>query len=825
MIKNFFKIAWRNMTRNKVNSFINIAGLATGITCVILILLYVVDELNYDRFLKHAGRIYQVNVNGNFDGNEFLTGNTPPPTGPALVKEFPEIESSVRIYRPGDAVVRSEGDKQQENYFTEHAVWGVDSNFLQVFTYKLLEGNPATCLSQPDAVVITEKMAKKYFNTSSAIGKVLLFNDKKQPFTVTGILQDLPSRSSFQFDMLTPIAAYPVVKRFSWSWVWLQVNTYIKLRDNVPDDATSLKKLEAKFPAMFRVQAASGFERVGKPMDEFLKKGGKWDILLQPFTKVHLYSADTSARLTTTSDIKYVYIFSCIALFIMILACVNFINLSTAQSSKRAKEVGIRKVMGSAKNQLVRQFLSEALLYSFIATVLALTLVLVLLPVFNNIAGKTFTYTAIFGKPIWIIVLAMPVITGLFAGIYPAFYISSFQPAAVLKGMKLFRSGWGSIFFRNGLVVFQFTVSTALIICTIIVFKQLQFTRNKNMGLDKENVVVISNTNRLANKEESFRQELAKLPGIISASITTSVPAKDVFEDFYIPMKDGVSEPLVKEISLSSFMVDNDFIPTLQIKLIEGRNFSRDFSDSLSVIVNETTVKQIGWEEPLGKYLEYPGNANQRYKIIGVVKDFNIASIRNTVAPFALFHSSSNSYQLGKSYVVARIKPGNINTTLQQAETQWKSFIAATPFDYNFLDSEFDALYRSEQRMGSIFGIFTILSIFVACLGLFGLAAYTAQRRIKEIGIRKTLGASVQNLVVLLSKDFIRLVIIASVIAFPLAWWWSSKWLDDFAYRININWLIFLYAGLAAVIIALTTVSFQAIKAAIANPVKSLRTE
>jgi putative ABC transport system permease protein len=825
MLKNYFKIAWRNMTRNKVNSFINIAGLATGITCVIFILLYVADELNYDRFLKHADRIYQVNVNANFDGNEFLTGNTPPPTGPALVKEFPEIEASVRIYRPGDAVVRYEGDKQQGNYFTEHAVWGVDSNFLQVFSYKLIAGDPPTCLSHPDAVVITERTAKKYFNTSAAIGKILLFNDKKQPFTVTGILQDLPSRSSFQFDMLTPIAVYPVVKKFSWSWVWLQVNTYIKLGDNVPDDAASLKKLEAKFPAMFRVQAAGGFERIGKSMDEFLRKGGKWDILLQPFTKVHLHSAETPARLTTISDIKYVYIFSCIALFIMILACVNFINLSTAQSSKRAKEVGVRKVMGSAKNQLVRQFLSEALLYSFLATVLALTSVLVLLPLFNNIAGKTFTYAAIFSNPMWIIVLAMPVITGLLAGIYPAFYISSFQPAAVLKGMKLFKSGWGSLFFRNGLVVFQFTVSTALIICTLIVFKQLQFTRNRNMGLDKENVVVISNTNRLANNEESFRQELTKLPGIISASITTSVPAKDVFEDFYIPRKDGVTEPLVKEISLSSFMVDYDFIPTLQIKLTGGRNFSKDFNDSLSVIVNETTVKQIGWKEPLGKYLEYPGNENQHFRVIGVVKDFNIESIRNSVAPFALFHSSSNTYQLGKSYVVARIKPGHIDNTPQEIEAKWKSFIAATPFDYNFLDSEFDALYRSEQRMGSIFRIFTVLSIFVACLGLFGLAAYTAQRRTKEIGIRKTLGASVQDLVFLLSKDFIKLVLIASVIAFPLAWWWTNKWLDDFAYRINISWLIFLSAGLAAVAIALTTVSFQAIKAAIANPVKSLRTE
>jgi putative ABC transport system permease protein len=509
----------------------------------------------------------------------------------------------------------------------------------------------------------------------------------------------------------------------------------------------------------------------------------------------------------------------------MILACVNFINLSTAQSTRRSKEVGIRKVLGSVKYQLVKQFLAEAMMYSFIAFIFAVALVIVLLPLFNQVAGKKFSIDAIFSNTIWIVILAMPVITGLLAGSYPAFYISSFRPAAVLKGMKLFKSSWGSLLIRNGLVVFQFTVSTALIICTIIVFKQLQLTRNKNLGLDKENVVVISNTNRLARSEESFRQELTKLPGIINASISSSLPTKVAFEDSYVPENTGVTEPLVKELPLNSFMVDYDFIPTLQIELLKGRNFSRDFSDSLSVIVNETTVQQIGWKEPLGKYLLYPGNDDQRFKVIGVVKDFNIESLRNTVVPFALFHSSSQTYGIGTSYVLARIKPGNIHNSLNLIESKWKELAPATPFDYGFLDSEFDALYRSEQRMGSIFGIFTILSIFVASLGLFGLAAYTAQRRTKEIGVRKVLGASVQNLVALLSKDFIKLVLVATVIAFPIAWWGMNKWLKDFAYRIDISWWIFIAAALIAVTIALVTVSYEAIKAAIVNPVKSLRTE
>ena len=394
MIKNYFKIAWRNMIRNKVNSFINITGLSIGMTSVILILFYVQDELSYDRFFKQSDHIFQVNVNGNLDGEEFLTGNTPPPVGPSLVNEFPEIETSVRIYRPGDIMVRYEEGRQAEKYFTEKNILAVDSNFLQLFTYEVMEGNPVKCLEKPNSLVITEQTAKKYFGNSNPIGKILLFDNEKTPFTVTGVLHAIPSQSSLQFDMLTPISSYPVVKRFSWSWVWLQVNTYVKLRDNIAVDKASIKKLEAKFPAMVKKYGASGFKRIGKPIDEVIKKGGKWDLQLQPLTSIHLYAAEmgTNARLTTLGNIKYVYIFSVIALFIIILACVNFMNLSTAQSAKRAKEVGIRKVLGSEKKQLIRQFLAEALLYSFIAALVAIVLVVLLLKPFNEVAGKSFDF-------------------------------------------------------------------------------------------------------------------------------------------------------------------------------------------------------------------------------------------------------------------------------------------------------------------------------------------------------------------------------------------------------------------------------------------------
>ena len=825
MFKNYFKIGLRNIGRNKVSSFINIAGLAIGITCVIFILFYVQDELRYDRSFKQADRIYQVNIEGNFGGQEYLSGTTPPPAGAALKNTFPEIEIYTRFFNASDEVVRSEENKQVENYFTERNIHGVDSNFLQVFNYALLQGDAATCLLQPNAVVITEQIAKKYFGNNNAIGKVLLFDDDKKPFTVTAVLKNLPSQSSLQFDMLRPISSYQAVKRFSWSWVWTQMATYVRLRDNVPNDAVAIQKLESKFPAMIKTQAANAFERIGQPLDEFEKKGGKYILHLQPLTAIHLHSAGIGSNLTTLSDIKYVYIFSIIACFIIILACVNFMNLSTAQSAKRAKEVGIRKVLGSVKKQLVKQFFTEAFIYTIIAAIVALLLVAAFMKPFNQLSGKELSFDLLFSNYNIIYFLALIFITGLLAGSYPAFYLTSFKPVAVLKG-RFLKTNLGNLFLRNGLVIFQFTISTALIVCTIIVFQQLQFTRNKNLGLSKDNVIVIANGNRLGAGEETFRQQVSGLQGIKSTSITTSIPTKNIFTDIYIPVQNN-NEQTVKDISLSSFMVDYDFVPTLQLQLLKGRNFSKNFSDPSSVIVNEETVKQIGWKDPIGKILKYPGSGddNKQFTVIGVVKDFNVQSLHNAIIPFALFHSSSKTYDIGTSYIVARVEHGETNNVLKQLESKWKSFVPATPFDYSFLDEEFNALYQSDKRMGSVFGLFTMLSIFVACLGLFGLATYTAERRTKEIGIRKVLGASVKGVVGLLSKDFLKLVFIAAIIAFPVAWWAMNKWLQDFAYRIDINWKVFVSAGVAVLLIALVTVSFKAIKAAVANPVKSLRTE
>lgn len=825
MIKNYFKTAWRNMLRNRTSSFINVSGLSIGIACVLMILIYIQNELGYDKFHKDTNRIFQVTLSGNMGGQEFQAGNTPPPVGKALVSNFPEMESYTRFYKARDIVVRYGSNNSAEKFFTEKNIIAVDSNFLQFFGFKMLEGDPATVLLKPGSVVITADIAKKYFGNEDAIGKTILINESKKPFTVTGVLENIPVQSSIQFDFLMPVADFPAVKQFSWSWVWQQMICYVKLRDNVKTDAAGIQALEAKFPAMVRVQAASAFDRIGKPFDEFIKNGGRWDLHLLPLKDVHLRSANISMPWQShLSNIKYIYIFGSIALFITILACVNFMNLSTARSAKRAKEVGIRKVSGSTRSQLAKQFLAEAFLYSFISSLLAVILVAILLKPFSDITGESITAGIAFSWNLWLALIALTILVGLLAGSYPAFYLTSFNPVEVLTGKNLSRSGKGALFIRNGLVVFQFSISTLLIIGTLVVFKQLSFFRNANMGLDKENVLVIANTNRLGNSEESFRQTISQLRGVSNVSITNSIPTGNLFGDSYTPDQNG-EQQVVKDISLASFIVDYDFIPTLKIELLKGRNFSRDFSDSGSVVLNEEAAKQIGWKDPIGQRIQYPGGNNEWYKVIGVIKNFNVESLEEVITPFALFHSSSRSYDIGTSFMMARMKPGDLSGALSKIESKWKAFVPGEPFDYNFLDASFDALYRSEQRMGSIFSIFTTLSLFIACLGLFGLSAFIAERRIKEIGVRKVLGASVPGIVTLLSKDFLKLTLVATLIAFPVAWWSMNKWLEDFAYRVDISWTIFIIAGMCTSLVALLTVSFQAIKAAVANPVKSLRTE
>ncbi len=831
MIKNYIKIAWRNLVRNKISSTINISGLAIGLACVLLIGMYVKDELSYDRFFKDADRIYRVNTHEKMDNEEFVAGHTPPPVGMALVNSFPEIESYTRIFKPGNEVIHFVNNGQQ-SALTEKSLLSVDSNFLQFFKYEMVAGDRATCLNGTNSLVLTERAAKKYFgsgpnNYRDAIGRTLIFDEYQTPFTVTAVLKDLPTQSSLQFDVLQSNVGMKVVKHFNWSWIWLQMGTYVKLKPNVATDAATVKSIEAKFPAMVKQQAATAFKRIGRPFDEFIKKGGKYEVQLQPLTAIHLYSQDIGNRYFAQGDIKYIYIFSAIALFIILLACVNFMNLATAQSAKRAKEVGIRKVLGSDREQLIRQFIAEAFMFTIIAAMVAVFIVAACLPAFNQLAAKSLNLSAFFNLSTWAGLILLIVLTTLLAGSYPAFFLTSFKPAAVLKGSGGLKNTGGGFFTRNVLVVFQFWVSTVLIICTIVVYKQLMYNQSKDLGFNKENTIIIADAGRLNKSGESFKQELIRLPQVTNASISTGAPTQaSYFDDSYMPEQTGDNVTASqKSIAISSYVVDETFVPTFKIQLLAGRNFSRDFTDSASVILNETAAKAIGWNDPIGKTLTFPGGNDAKFRVVGVVKDFNTESLHNAVTPFALFYTTSNTPHANTSFVTVRIKPGDYHKTIIAIQNKWKQFMPNTPFEYSFLDAEYDALYKTDQTIGEVFTVFTFLSLTVACLGLLGLAIYTAERRMKEIGIRKVLGASVQNVVGMLSTDFIKLVVIASVIAFPVAWFAMNKWLQDFAYPTEINWWIFAVSAGLMVLIALITISFQSIKAALINPVETLRSE
>ena len=826
MIRNYIKIAWRNLVRNKVSSIINITGLAIGLACVMLIGLYVKDELGYDRIFSDTNRIYRVNIHEKIANDEFTAGHTPPPVGHALQSSFPEIESYTRIFTPGDEIIHYVKNGERAA-ITEKSLLSVDSNFLQFFSYPLLAGDRSKCLNGPNFVVLTESAAKKYFGEVSPIGKTLTFDEYNAPFTVTAVLKDLPEQSSLQFDMLQSNLGMPPVKRFSWSWVWLQMGTYIKLREHVPTSPADMARLQAHFPQMIKVQAASAFKRIDEPLDEMAKKGDKYEVLLQPLADVHLFSKDIGTRYFVQGDIKYVYIFSAIALFIILLACVNFMNLATAQSAKRAKEVGIRKVLGSERRQLIRQFLVEALMYTLFAALVAVVIVVVTLPGFNQLASKSLSLLALLQWKAWAGLLLLIVLTALFAGSYPAFFLTAFKPVSVLKGKADFKTSKTGFSTRNVLVVFQFAVSAMLIICTIVVYKQLLFNQSKDLGYNKENVLVVNDAERLGKNEESFRNAVLALPEITNATISTNLPASEkYFDDDYTPETtgDNVARP-DKNLSIASYIVDESFVPTLKLQVISGRNFSKSFNDSASVILNETAARRAGWKNPIGKYLIYPGGNNTKFQVVGIVKDFNAASLHDDMMPWALFYTTSKTYTMPTSFVSVRLKPGDYSKALNKIQAIWKTFIPDNPFEYSFLDRQYDALYKTDQTIGKVFTVFTFLSITVACLGLLGLAMYTAERRTKEIGIRKVLGASVQNVVGMLSKDFLKLVLIASVIAFPVAWYAMNNWLQDFAYKTEISWWVFALSTGIVTAIALITIGFQSVKAAMGNPIESLRSE
>lgn len=807
MLKNYFKVAFRNLWRNKSFSFINIIGLAIGIATCLIITLFVNNELSYDRYNEKADRMYTVFFQGNVQGEKMNEASVMPPVAQTLKKDFPEVEAATRLRNYGTPKL-TYGSKS----FKEDAFAFVDSNFFQVFTLPLIEGNAKTALLEPNSVIITSALAKKYFGDEDPMGKVISFRDgKNTAFKVTGVIEKVPVNANFHFELFASMAGLPESREATW--MSSNFFTYVVLTKGY-----DYKKLEAKLPQVVeKYMGPQMLQAMGMSLADFRKNGNEISLHFEPITEIHLDPGYPNA-LSISGDIKNVYIFAAIAIFILLIACINFMNLSTAGAFSRSREVGIRKVMGSLKLELVKQFLFESIIISAIALVLSLLMIYLALPAFNKLADQNLSLD-FFEHPLLIPALIFVVLfTGILAGSYPAFYLSSFNPVAVLKGK--FSTGRKNSRFRSGLVVFQFFISILLMVGTTVVFKQLSFMRQTDIGYNKEAVMIISDTWMLGNNQLAFYDQLHNDPRVASVSRSGYLPAGPSNNNNFFVSPDGNPGQLVKTLR---YDVDENYVRTLGIRMLAGRNFSKDYAtDSSAVILNETAARVLGWrDKAIGHYISQTDNRGTKtnYKVIGIVKDFNFRSLHESISPLVM------TYSPDPSVLIAKLKGKDASALIATLSKTWTSFGAEDAMPWSFLDDRFNNTYKAEQKTGTILGLFAGLTIFVACLGLFGLAMFTAQQRTKEIGIRKVLGASVSQVTNMLSTEFLKLVIIACALSFPLSYWMMSWWLQDFAYRTDISWWVFVLAAVTSLLVALLTVIFQAIKAAVANPVKSLRTE
>ena len=792
MIKNYLTVAIRNIARNKTFSAINILGLAIGMACCILILLYVQDELSYDQHHEHAHRIYRVAVKAKIDGVLRQSAITSLPMGPALVKDYPEVIEAVRFYG-GDDPRMLVGD-QYYHFFYEDDLWFTDPSFFKVFNFPLSQGDPETAFLDPYSVVITEAVAQKYFGEQDPMGQILSFNDKA--FKVTGVLKDKAHNTHFQFDLL----ASPIPPKPNF-WFNHEFYTYLLLQQN-----DSARELEAKLPDFIERHAGKEYKVLGRPITYFL----------QPLTDIHLYNLE--GEMSPNGDIRYVYLFLIIALFVLVLACINFMNLSTVRSATRSKEVGMRKVVGANRTQLIRQFMGESILLMLVALLLAVGIVEVSLPEFNAFIQRELVldYT---GN--WHVVLGLfsvALFAGLLSGIYPALFLSAFQPVEVLKNTM--KRGLKTSSSRKTLVVFQFVISIILIIGTIVVYGQVDYIKNKKLGFNKEHVIVMPDPGEQVT--ERYRSILSTYPNVLNSSRSGSVPGRGALARPFRPFSDNTN---TDRFMMNYLDVDHEFISTYGLELIEGRDFISSEKYG-TFMLNEAAMRKFGWTSCANQKLEevYPTEEGKvkvavRGDVVGVVRDFHYKSLHHKIEPLIIRLVS------WFDYFAIRIRSDDVAGTLSFLKAQWKEIAPNKPFDYFFLDDDYDKLYRAEEQIGTLFGLFSILAIFVASLGLFGLASFTAQLRIKEIGIRKVLGASVSNLVLMLSKEFAVLVGLANLIAWPIAYYAMNRWLQDFAYRIDLEIWAFVLSGFLALLISLTTVSYQAWKVARTNPVDALRYE
>ncbi|MGB3861791.1 MAG: ABC transporter permease [Candidatus Aminicenantaceae bacterium] len=799
MIKNYLKSTLRSIKRHKGYAFINIAGLTIGMACCILILMYITTELRYDRYHENADRIFRLGLDANMGGTTVVTPISNVPSAPTLIQGYPEVLDAVRI-----RTVSKRAMQYEDKIFFENSILYVDSSVFQVFTFPMIKGDPNTALKPAYSIVLTEETARRYFGNENPMGKILKYNNQYD-FTVTGVIENVPHNSHFTFDMLCSYETlYDLDRKAMEEWFNFRDYTYLLLSEGI-----DYKELEQKFPAL-----------IDKYMGDMLKAlGGEIDFFLQPLKSIHLHS-NMENEIRPNSSITYIYIFAAIGLFILCIACINFMNLATARSSTRAKEVGMRKVVGAKRKELIWQFLGESLIYSIFSLMIAILFVWLALPFVESLSGREMSLNL--ATMPWLVpsFVGLVILVGLVAGSYPALFLASFRPAQVLKGNL--KAGSAHSRLRGFLVVAQFIISISLIIGTGIILSQLKFMKNKNLGFEKENVIVVEVRERSMQQSlDSIKAEIQKISGVLSISSSSLVPGQEPSVQPFIP--EGYTEKQAQ--LMESFSVDHDFFPTLGMEIVKGRNFSPEYGtdSSTAAIINETAAKRYNWEDPVGKTIRVPSDEVgkwQTYTVVGVVRDFHRTSLHSVIAPQLIGNDPSYFDTLA-----IRIHPENADTTLSLLREKWKEVDPIRPFEFLYLDAMIDRLYGAEERLSDIFSSFSVFAIFIACLGLFGMASFAAEQRTKEIGIRKVLGASVTGVVVLLSKDFLKLIVAANIIAWPLAYFGMNKWMQNFAYKSGIGFWVFLYTGILAVGIALATVSYQSIKAALLNPVDAIKYE
>jgi putative ABC transport system permease protein len=818
MLKNYFTVAIRNLRKHSFYSFINVAGLSIGLAICFIIVLFVINELSYDTHFVAADRIYRVKNEIKFGGNHYKMLYTPPVLANALVSEYPEVEAAIRFRERGSYLVKRTVDNIKE----DHVIW-TDKDFFKVFSIPVIAGNAETALTEPNSIAISESIANKYFPNENALGQTLIL-DNKENMKITAIYKNLPTNTHFHFDILISMEGLEEAKRHVWYSNNFQ--TYMLLRPGA-----SATQLESKFPELVAKNAMPQLAEVlggDLTMEKFVSAGNKMEYTLQPLTDIHLKSS-LQGEFEPNFDMAYVYLFVAIALFILIIACINFMNLSTARSANRAKEVGIRKVMGSFRSHLMRQFLTESILLTFISILLALFLAYLLLPLFNQLSLRALSIP--FRQPmLYGIIILAALGVGLLAGIYPSFFLSAFKPVSVLKGHVAL--GMKSGFIRSALVVFQFTISMFLVIGTLAVSKQLNYIQNKKLGFNKDQVIVIEDAYALGSNRIPFKEEIMRSGKMENATMTGFLPVSGTWRSDNPWWVEG-RDPAVQEnmVSIQNWRVDYDYIKTMGMNIKDGRDFSLDFpSDSSAVIINEEAIKRFNFTgEVIGSKIasfgdngkgEADRNRLVTLTVVGVVENFHFESLKQNVAPLMMELSKQP-----EGPISFRFQSHNAQDVIKLVEAKWKELAPGQPFTYYFLDERFGSMYAAETRLGKIFGIFSVLAVLIACLGLFALTAFTAEQRMKEIGIRKVLGASISSIVVLLSKELGKLVLIAFVLAAPLAWFGIDWWLKDYSYKTNIGIGLYLIAGLVAFLIALATMSFQSFKAAASDPVKSLKSE